>query len=360
MEAIQRTASRCFNGCLNICTCNRSENETEDRNAPYIDNTTNFSTLDNLHNRTVRFFEPRSNQDAPILDRNPSELESVIWNASFSENIFAKDENKLQGNATDEATPSAPNQSLVDTSTTSVEDVTTRIYPDMPTTDPDGFFRTPIQRAREAIKPPQYKPGPDEKQIRKMVKKAAKGEGTFLHYVNPTVIWKNWEKYGEKLTNYPPALLEDWNEYEEKIGIGKFIVPELMEQLREQIAKNRSAGLSFGPTRQKPSDPDPVYGVQPLASSLPSTTAFPSTTGKLSRAQSIAFNGPPTEEFVRKEIKKQQDLYYTIKHQVELYEDVRNVPESLKNCRRIPKPQMLWKPPPSVKSPTKKILFAEN
>ena len=91
------------------------------------------------------------------------------------------------------------------------------------------------------------------------------GESTYAGYINPVVILSHHIQYGDDLTKWPGQILEDWLEFEQKVGVGRFQRPDLIDKLTQAVVYNRANNITSGPTQQKP-DTVGLKGVQDLMS----------------------------------------------------------------------------------------------
>ena len=122
----------------------------------------------------------------------------------------------------------------------------------------DGLYRTAWQKYRDQLCMPMLKPNESYHLCRQQLNKMFNGESTYVGYINPIVIASHHTKYGNDLQKWPGQILEDWLEFEQKVGVGRFQQPEVIDKLTQAVVYNRANNITFGPTQQKPEDPCPV------------------------------------------------------------------------------------------------------
>ena len=235
---LRNSARHCIRNCTSDSDRNsESELQTMDR---FLNQGANTG-------RHVIFKEP-ANQLTDINSQRivEQELESAVHNI---QPILVRE------NIQQQPAPTAPEVSPIKVD---------NIYPSLSTVSDtssdtqDGLYRTAWQKYRDQLCMPMLKPNESYHLCRQQLNKIFNGESTYVGYINPIVIASHHTKYGNDLQKWPGQILEDWLEFEQKVGVGRFQQPEVIDKLTQAVVYNRANNITSGPTQQKPEDPCPV------------------------------------------------------------------------------------------------------
>ena len=306
--------------CLRNCTSDSNRNSESE-----------LETMD-------RFVNQGANTGRHVILRQPANQINNIESQRIVEQEIESSVHNVQPafikeNMQQQPSPTAPEVSPIKMD---------RMYPTLSTvsdtssTTQDGLYRTAWQKHGVQLCMPILKPDETYHLCRQHLNKMFNGESTYAGYINPVVILSHHIQYGDDLTKWPGQILEDWLEFEQKVGVGRFQRPDLIDKLTQAVVYNRANNITSGPTQQKPEDPCPIFQNDNLD---------PIVRQNLQTIFNKIDTSSPTYEgnYIDETFKGTKQIYESMNNinvkNFVIYEGVKNVPEHLAGTPIVSRPQ---------------------